>query len=980
MIGAHIFLCPPAHGIRTPQQLHATMTKALHHCCFHSMPTLNHSTFQTSQKNPTLQISKLPQKPTTNISSLKQICNQKSLKQAFSLFTNLFTNQNTPHFHLEEAYSSLLDLCATQKALPQGHQIHARILTSNVAIDHVFLSTKLVFMYGKCGSVCDAHQVFDEMPHRTVFAWNALIGAYALNGNPSQALELYREMRVSGIPVDACTFPLVLKVCGRLKQLDYGIEIHSLAIKCGFDSIVFVVNSLLAMYSKCKDFKQAMQLFDRMPEGKDVVSWNSIISAHLHNGYSLEALKLFGEMQKDGIAMNSYTVVGVLQACTELSFVKLGMEIHAALLKSCDDLDVFEANALVVMYSRSGRMRNAVKVFEEIDNRDYVSWNSMLSGYVQNGFYGEALGLFYEMQDVGLNPDQVSVLSIISASGRLGNLLNGMEIHAYAIKNGFDSDLQVGNTLIDMYVKCCSVNYADCVFHRMPNKDFISWTTIIAGYAQNHCYSEALDLFREVQMEGMKVDSMMIGSLLLACSGMKYISYVKQIHSYIIRHGLFDLVLENSVVDIYGECGNTEYGFRLFERIGNKDVVSWTSMISSYVHNGLANEALDLFCDMIEAGIESDTVTLVSVFSAIASLSAMRKGKQVHGFLIRKGFAMDGSLGSSLVDMYARCGNVDNSSKVFDTIKCSDLVLWTSMINASGMHGRGKEAIDLFSRMQKSDLIPDHVAFLALLYACSHSGLIDEGKRYLEIMRKDYHLEPWPEHYACVVDLFGRSGHLNEAYEFIKRMPIEPTAAVWCALLGACRVHSDNTLGEVAAQKLIELDPENPGNYVLVSNVFASAKRWKDVEEVRMRMKERGLRKNPACSWIEVGNKVHSFIARDLSHPQTIEIYSKLAQITERLEREGAYVADTKFVLHDVREEEKLKMLYGHSERLAIAFGLIGSSKGTPIRITKNLRVCGDCHRFTKLVSKIFARVIVVRDTNRFHHFEGGFCSCGDFW
>ncbi|KAJ6800109.1 pentatricopeptide repeat-containing protein, chloroplastic [Iris pallida] len=473
---------------------------------------------------------------------------------------------------------------------------------------------------------------------------------------------------------------------------------------------------------------------------------------------------------------------------------------------------------------------------------------------------------------------------------------------------------------------------------------------------------------------------MMIGSILLASSGLGSLSLLKQIHGYTVRHGLLDLVLENTIIDIYGECGEVGYASLIFERIKDKDVVTWTSMITCYVQNGFLNEALNLFLDMVKANIEPDAVAIVGILDAIAGLSSLLKGKEIHGSVMRRGLSMDGLVCSSLVDMYARCGDIDNSLKIFNRLRSKDLVLWTSMINVSGMHGRGKESIDLFNKMSDIGLVPDHVAFLAILYACAHSGLTSEGKNFLERMINDFGLEPWSEHYACVVDLLGRSGKMDEAFEFIKDMPIEPTAAVWCSLLGACRVHSNRKLGEVAAEKLLELEPENPGNYVLVSNFYASMGEWKEVDDVRGRMKRRGLRKDPACSWIDVGNKVHTFVAMDNSHEHSVEIYSKLSEITERLEMEGGYVADTRFVLHDVSEEQKVKMLQGHSERLAIAFGLIRSPEDAPIRITKNLRVCGDCHEFTKLVSKVFEREIVVRDANRFHHFRDGYCSCREFW
>ena len=835
-------------------------------------------------------------------------------------------------------------------------------------------------MYGKCGRLSDARRLFDEMTHRTIFSWNALIGAYASHGQPCEAIELYLRMRGLGLMPDACTLASVLKACGGCEDLCSGSEIHSLAIKCGLTCNTFVVNALVAMYSKCGRFDYARRLFEMIPEARDVVTWNSIISACLQDGKFFEALGLFRGMGEDGFEMSSYTVVGVLQACAELSLVKLGMEIHASLLKLNQMLGVFESNALVVMYSRCGRMRDAIRVFGDMVEKDNVSWNSMLSGYVQNGLYAEAIEFFYEMVETGFEPDQVSIISVASSLGRLGNLWNGREIHGYAIKCGLDSELQVANTLMDMYTKCGNVKYAEHVFHKMPLKDYISWTTAIAGYAQSSRHMEAFELFREVQRVGMKADPMMIGSILLACSSFGSLALLKQIHGYAIRHGLLDLVLKNTIIDIYGECRQIDYASRTFERLEDKDVVSWTSMIGCYVRNGLFKEVLCLSLDMMKASIEPDGVALVSILAAASGLSSLMKGKEVHGFIVRRERTMDGLICSSLVDMYAQCGKIDNSFKIFNRLRSKDLVLWTTMINASGLHGQGKEAVELFKRMEDMGLVPDHVAFLALLYACSHSGLNHEGKFYWEKMINEYRLDPWPEHYACVIDLLGRSGRVREAFEFVQTMPVEPTGAMWSALLGACRVHSDHQLAEVVAEKLLELEPENPGNYVLVSNVFAAMGKWKEVEVVRAKMEERGLRKEPACSWIEVRNKVHTFVARDSSHKDSEEIYSKLDEITRQLERQGGYVADTRFVLHDVREEKKVKLLHGHSERLAIAFGLIHTPDRTQIRVIKNLRVCGDCHEFTKLVSKYFEREIIVRDANRFHHFRDGSCSCGDFW
>ncbi|XP_038716797.1 pentatricopeptide repeat-containing protein At3g63370, chloroplastic [Tripterygium wilfordii] len=932
-----------------------------------------------TQINNPFDIPRFSHKPIAN-PSLKDICKQGNLKEAFQSLGGLLTDGSSIVTWPDEGFAPILELCANKKALKQGQQIHTHIIKHCDLCQSVFLSTKLVFFYGKCRCVLEAEKVFDKMCHRTIFTWNAMLGTYVSNGVPLGALEMYSEMRFSGVPLDSCTFPIVLKACSTLKDLRCGAEIHGLVVKYGYASVLFVVNSLVAMYAKCSELNWARRLFDSINEKEDVVSWNSIISAYSSNGLSIEALGLFREMQKAGLATNSYTLVAALQACEDVTFKKLGMEIHGAILKSSHYHDVYVANALLAMYVRFDRMCVATGIFDKMDEKDSVSWNTMLVGFMQNGLFDEAMRFFHNMHDSGQKLDKISVLSVLATSGRLGYYLNGMEMHVYAIKNGYDSDVLVGNTIIDMYAKCCRVNYMGHTFDKMPNKDFISWSTIIAGYAQNNCYIKALALFQKAQMEGINIDVMMIGSILLACIGLCRVSLVREVHSYLTRRELLDQILQNKLTDAYAECGNIDCAIRMFESINYKDVVSWTSMISSYVHNGLPNEALETFYFMKESNVEPDSVTFVSILSAAASLSALKKGKEIHGFLIRNSFVLEGSIANALVDMYACCGALKDAYIVFNSIKSKGPVLWTNMINANGMHGRGRDAIELFSRMRDEKQVPDHITFLAILYACSHSALIDEGRKLFEMMQDEYQLEPWPEHYACLVDLLGRANRLEEAYRVVKTMQIEPTSEVWCALLGACRVHQNKELGEIAAKKLLEMDPDSPGNYVLISNVFAASGKWKDVEKVRMRMKGSGLKKNPGCSWIEVGSSVHTFMARDKSHPESDKIYEKLARITEHLEREGGYTAQTKLVLHNVDEEEKVKMLHGHSERLAIAYALLHTPERTPIRITKNLRVCCDCHTFCKLVSKFYERELVVRDASRFHHFCYGACSCGDFW
>ncbi|CAN6462944.1 unnamed protein product [Victoria cruziana] len=915
-------------------------------------------------------------------SDVVRLCKEGRLEESFEAF-NLFLRKHGglshPGIESVDVLSSLLELCASCGALFQGKQLHGRIIFLRGNTIESFLGTKLVFMYAKCGCLEDAQRLFDEMPERTVFTWNALIGGLVTYGQPMAAVRLYERMCQYGILSDACTFACALKACGELKDAYCGRGVHGRAVKGGFGSSVFVGNALVSMYAKCDELDLACRVFDGINAERDIVSWNSIISANSQSGNSIEALRLFRVMQSNGVSINSFTIVGILQACADLSLVRLGMEIHGKLVRLGLESSVYESNSLLVMYARCGKVDHASLVFRKMNNRDYISWNSMLSGYVQNFMYCEALDFFREMLQNDQSPDNVSIVSVLSACGRLGKLLHGMEAHAYAIKFGFDLDNPVGNSILDMYAKCSHIDYAGLAFRRIPEKDIISWTTIMAGYAQNYCCLATIKLFKEVQMLGMTVDPLMLVSVLLASSSLEKIHYVKQIHGYMVRHNLFDLVLANALVDAYGQMRSLKYALVVFKSIEEKDVVSWTSIICSYVDNGLPNEAFNLFHEMDEDGHRPDSVALITILSAAAALSTMSRGEEIHGYILRRGFTIEGPTGNALVDMYSRCGAVDSAYKLFERIHDKDMVLWSSMISAFGMHGRGNAAILLFTQMQKSNAQPDHIAFLAILYACSHSGLVQEGKTYFESMRSDHHLAPWPEHYACMVDILGRNNYLSEAYDFIKGMTVEPTAAVWCALLGACRVYGNTEVGQLAAQKLLELEPEKPGNYVLVSNFYATAGKWKDVERVREKMRQRGLKKDPACSWIEMKNRMHSFIAGDKSHPQSEEIYDMLAKIKAKLEKTG-YVSQTKFVLHDVGEEEKVNLLYSHSERLAISFGLISTKPLSPIRITKNLRVCADCHEFTKLVSMVLEREIIVRDANRFHHYRNGVCSCGDFW
>jgi len=525
----------------------------------------------------------------------------------------------------------------------------------------------------------------------------------------------------------------------------------------------------------------------------------------------------------------------------------------------------------------------------------------------------------------------------------------------------------------------------DCVkkvFDMMPVRDVVSWNTVIAGYAQNGMYVEALDMVREMGKNGkLKPDSFTLSSILPIFAEHVDVNKGKEIHGYAVRNGFDgDVFIGSSLIDMYGKCNRLECSLHTFYIMPRKDAISWNSIIAGCVQNGEFDRGLGFFRRMLKENVRPMAVSFSSVIPACAHLTALNLGRQLHGCIVRLGFDDNEFIASSLVDMYAKCGNIKMARYVFDGIEKRDMVAWTAIIMGCAMHGHALDAVSLFENMLEDGVRPCYVAFMAVLTACSHAGLVDEGWRYFNSIERDFGIAPGLEHYAAVADLLGRAGRLEDAYDFISNMRgVQPTGSVWSTLLAACRAHKSVELAEKVLDKLLLVDSENMGAYVLMSNIYSAARRWKDAARLRIHMRKKGLKKTPACSWIEVGNQVHTFMAGDKSHPYYDKINKALDVLLEQMEKEG-YVIDTNQVLHDVDEELKRELLHNHSERLAIAYGIISTTAGTTIRVIKNIRVCADCHTAIKFITKIVGREIVVRDNSRFHHFKNGSCSCGDYW
>ncbi|XP_028110398.1 pentatricopeptide repeat-containing protein At3g12770-like [Camellia sinensis] len=654
-------------------------------------------------------------------------------------------------------------------------------------------------------------------------------------------------------------------------------------------------------------------------------------------------------------------------------------QIHAQLLVSALHDNGFLVTKFINVGSDLGEIGYVRELFDDFPDPDVYLWNAIIRGYSRHNMFSDAIDMYWRMQVWGVSPDCFTLPHVLKACSGFQALEVGRVIHGQIFRHGFESDVFVQNGLVALYAKCGQIERARIVFDGLYDRTIVSWTSIISGYAQNGQPLEALRIFSEMRKFNVKPDWIALVSVLRAYTDVEDLEHGKSIHGCVIKMGLeFELDLCIGLTAMYAKCGQVMVAKSLFDQMEVPNVILWNAMISGYAKNGCADEAVELFQNMISNEIRPDSVTVRSTILACAQVGSLEQARWIENYVNSSMYRDDVFVRTTLIDMYAKCGSVELARKVFNWTLDKDVVVWSAMIVGYGLHGCGKEAIDLFHMMKQARVHPNDVTFIGLLTACNHSGLVEQGWEFFHSM-KEYGIEPRHQHYACVVDLLGRAGYLDQAYDFIMNMPIEPGVTVWGALLSACKIYRHVALGEYAAERLFSLDPLNTGHYVQLSNLYASTRMWNGVAKVRILMRERGLSKDLGYSMIEINGKLQAFRMGDKSHPREREIYKELERLESRL-KEAGFIPDTDSVLHDLNNEDKTESLCNHSERLAIAYGLISTPPGTTLRITKNLRACVNCHSATKLISKLVDRKIVVRDANRFHHFKDGICSCGDYW
>lgn len=502
------------------------------------------------------------------------------------------------------------------------------------------------------------------------------------------------------------------------------------------------------------------------------------------------------------------------------------------------------------------------------------------------------------------------------------------------------------------------------------------------GYSRNGFSNEALILYSDMLLTGyVQPNNFAFSMALKACADMDNLLVGRAVHGQIVKSSAeADQVVRNSLMGFHIQCGCFGDALKVFEEMPQRNVVSWNTLIAGIAGQDKVYETLDAFRVMQGEGIRYSWVTLTIILSICARVTGLHSGKEIHAQIVKSWKKGDLPLLNSLMDMYAKCGALNYCKKVFDgMLQSRDLTSWNTMLTGYAINGHIEEAIALFDEMIEYGIKPDGITFIALLSGCSYSGLTDKGQEFFDMM-EDFGLKPSLEHYACKVDILGRAGRIDEALAMVENMPMNPSGSIWGSLLNSCHLHRNVALAEVVAEKLFEIEPTNSGNYVILSNIYANAGMWDDAKRVREMMAMRGIKKDAGCSWTQIKHRIHSFVAGGSSDFRSSDEYSKIWNELSKAIKEVGYVPDTGVVLHDVNEETKVMWVCGHSERIATVFTLINTAGGMPVRITKNLRVCVDCHSWMKAVSIVTGRRIVLRDTNRFHQFENGSCSCKDYW
>ncbi|XP_031401248.1 pentatricopeptide repeat-containing protein At2g22410, mitochondrial [Punica granatum] len=611
----------------------------------------------------------------------------------------------------------------------------------------------------------------------------------------------------------------------------------------------------------------------------------------------------------------SNPILSLLERSTSLSHLK---QVQAQMTVTGLVSDPLALSRLVAFcaISNSRDLNYCTKILYSACNANAFSWNVAIRGFIEGGDPREAFNLYRQMlRNDGLRPDNYTYPLLLKLCGGLKLKDLGREVLGHVVKLGFDQDLFVHNAVINLLVALGELGDARKLFDGSPVRDLVSWNTLITGYIKGGQTEGALRSYRKMESEGFKPDEVTMIAMVSLCAQVEDLNLGREFHRFIEENQLTMTVpLSNALMDMYVKCGNLELAERifdnmtgktaiswttilcgyakfgyldkarnLFDQIPEKNVVPWNALMGGYIQSKRGKEALSLFNEMQAGGIKPDEVTMVHCLAACSQLGALEVGVWVHHYIEKHKLSLNVALGTALVDMYAKCGNIDRALNVFQDMPARNSLTWTAVICGLALHGHAQDALCFFSEMVDNGLKPDDVTFLGVLSACRHAGLVEVGRRFFNQMMSEFNIKPQLEHYSCMVDLLGRAGLLEEAAELIDSLPMKADATIWGSLFFACRVHRNVSLGERVASELLKLNPDDGGNYVLLANIYGEANMWEEAGKVRKMMRKRGVEKTPGCSSIEVDGIVNEFTVRDKSHPQAESIYECLVQLTGQL-------------------------------------------------------------------------------------------------
>ncbi|GMH01283.1 hypothetical protein Nepgr_003122 [Nepenthes gracilis] len=691
------------------------------------------------------------------------------------------------------------------------------------------------------------------------FSIDKLVKKHVDNGCFYEAIRVYLDMIVNNFAnSEFSSFSTLVKAVGELGDGELGRQVHGHLLKFGVLDNIDVSNSLLSMLWKCGAIDDAVRSFEKMLE-RDPISWNTMITGFHQTMQYADSLEWFRRMLLESkMYPNRIACVSALSSCASIGCLIRGLEIHAHVLKSGLVSNQLVVNGLLDMYMKLGNVRYAELVFNGIlKNIKYiVSWNVMILGFANNGYFLQASLLFFEMIMSGIEPDSSTMVATLVLCSLSLNLGFGRQIHAIIVRIGLEVDVRVQTALIDMYFNCGDTSSGLKLFRRSQNRNLVMWGTVISNCARNDYSREALDLYSDFRLEHGCVDSVILLAALRACSSLNLKSEGMEIHGLVMKLGLdFDMYIGGALVDMYMKAKDVESAQKVFLRVPVRDVISWNALISGYSQNECLNEVLKAFHDMQSQQIRPNAVTMSCILSVCSHASINFLCKEIHGFIIRQGFETNVLVSNSLIVAYAKCGNIKSSQTVFDKMNERDEVSWNSIILGLGIHGNTDEQFALLEKMKEAGMKPDHMTFTSILSACSHTRRLEEGWRYFRGMIEEHKLKPELEQYTCMVDLLGRSGYLDEACDLIMEMPLSPDDRIWGSLLGSCKIHGNKRLAELVSDHIFELNPGSTGYRVLLANLYDDLGKKYDDAKIRSDIKGMGLKKSPGCSWIEVNNQ-----------------------------------------------------------------------------------------------------------------------------